>query len=171
MTPNSTELARELPFAWRISRYDPTRRDARGAFVGNTWTSIADVGKIYDGAQLTLAEYERVEQAYVETFVAFAHESRTPELEVRAVDAGSSSIREGTSVSVDDAKTVVRAMLREEAICRLEAPTNDFYLHVGFDLYMYIGSTYACRNAVARAGGLGLYVDSGWPSPMLSTRQ
>jgi len=31
-------------------------------------------------------------------------------------------------------------MLREEILCKLEAPTHDFALHVGFDLYMYVGS-------------------------------
>jgi hypothetical protein len=67
---SSTPSVRSLPFWWRVTRYDPARRDERGAYRGETWTSISDVGKVFEGHKLTIDEYERVETAYVDAFVA-----------------------------------------------------------------------------------------------------
>ena len=167
MTQNSIELVHELPFTWRITRYDPARRDAQGSYIGDTWTSIADVGKVYGGAKFTTEDYERVEATYIETFKAFADESGIDRLEVRALDFARGLTKQGTIVNGDEAARLVRAMLREEASFKLESPSNDFYAHVGFDLYMYIGSARPCPGAVAKATRLGLFVDPEWPSPML----
>jgi hypothetical protein len=172
MTQNSTESVHEqLPFTWRVTRYDPSRRDAQGSYVGDTWTSVADVGKTYGASKLTIEAYECVEATYVETFAAFADESGIDRLQIRAVDFSRGALNEGVIVDVDEAKTVLRAMLREEASCKLEAPSNDFYAHVGFDLYMYIGSAQPCPSAIVRATRLGLYIDAEWPSPMLPARR
>ncbi len=58
-------------------------------------------------------------------------------------------------------------MLREEILCKLEAPTHDFALHVGFDLYMYVGSARPCPRGAERASESGLFVEDDWPSPQL----
>ena len=54
-----------LPHGWRITRFDPALRDEGGAYTEDTWTSVSDVGKSFGGAELTLAEYERVEALYI----------------------------------------------------------------------------------------------------------
>lgn len=91
----------------------PARRDERGAYCGETWTSISDVGKAFEGHKLTIDEYERVEMAYVDAFVAFAEDSDVDRLQVRDLetDAG---LEEGASVSLGAAADIVRQMLREE---------------------------------------------------------
>lgn len=169
MTQNSAESVRELPFAWRVTRYDPAGRDAKGAYLSRSWTSIGDVGKDYGGIELTLGEYERVEAAYVQTFAAFATESGVETLVLREVDFAPDWVDTDGTVDLGGARRLLQAMLREEASCKLEARTGDFYVHVGFDLYMYLGSARACPAAVAEAVRLGLFVDSHWPSPMLSS--
>ena len=63
--------------------------------------------------------------------------------------------------------TVVPVMLREELMCKLESPDDDFYIHVGYDLYMYVGSSQPCDSAARAAEEDGLYVDPNWPSPQL----
>ena len=60
MTSNSTASARSLPFWWRVTRYDPARRDERGAYRDDTWTSISDVGNVFDNQELTIEEYKIV---------------------------------------------------------------------------------------------------------------
>lgn len=165
MTNSSTTSARSLPYRWRITRYDPVRRDKRGAYPVATWTSIADVGTDFDGVELTLAAYERVESAYVEAFIAFAEECGSDELVVRSLESGG-DLKEGELLSLEDAGVVVRRMLREEVICKLEAPDSGFVLHVGFDLYMYVGSLRPCPSAERRARMLGLFAELGRPSPL-----
>lgn len=164
---SSTALVRSLPFAWRLSRYDPALRDEAGSYATETWTSIADVGRTIDGHELTLAEYEVVESAYIECFRAFAREVGVSELEVRAGDHLPPRVGEGDRLTVDRAADLVRALLREDAVCKLESPDDAFYVHVGFDLYMYIGASRPCPSAVHQATELGLFVDGDWPSPQL----
>ena len=168
MTNGSTELVHNLSFAWRVTRYDPAYRDPRGAYTIETWTSIGDVGRVFEGHVLSIEEYEGVESAYIDAFLSFAHEAGTESVHVREYSSsGGEQIEEGAIVPIGEATEIVRAMLREEVNCRLESPENDFYLHVGFDLYMYVGAANPCPKAVAHANEIGLFVDSDWPSPML----
>lgn len=165
MTSNSTTSVRSLPFWWRVTRYDPARRDARGAYPANAWTSVADVGGLFDGSQLTMEEYEAVEAAYVEGFAAFARDSEVSQVVVRGLEAGD-GLREGEVVSIDAARTIVRRLLREEVVCRLEAADAGFAVHVGFDLYMYVGSGASCEAAIQRTEALGLFVEPVVASPL-----
>lgn len=148
-----------------MTRCDPARRDERGAFPVDAWTSIADVGAVFDGVELTLGEYERIEAAYVGAFIAFAQESRVDELQVHSLDVGD-GLQAGATLSLARAAVVVRRMLREEVICKLESPTDWFALHIGFDLYMYVGSMRPCPSAAQSARRLGLVVEPDWPSPL-----
>lgn len=165
---HSAELIRRLPFAWRITRYDRAYRDSRGAYTIDTWTSVTDVGKVFEGRELTLEEYERTEAAYIETFVVFAREANIERVQVREFPRlEGEPQKDGAVVPIDEATEILRAMLREEAECRLEAPGNDFYVHAGYDLCMYIGAASSCSQAVVYAEELGLFVDPDWPSPYL----
>lgn len=157
-----------MRFWRRISRYDPNQRDARGAFVGTTWTSITDVGEEFDGNTLTLSDYTLVENAYVDAMVGIGLECGVDELEVRNVDVGE-GLSEGAVVDLRQAKDIVRRMLREEVICALESPAGDLVVHVGFDLYMYVGSSCRAERAIEAACAAGLYVDDNWPSPQSDT--
>lgn len=42
-------------------------------------------------------------------------------------------------------------------------------LHVGFDLYMYVGSARHCPRGSERASESGFFVEDGWSSPQLAT--
>lgn len=166
MTSSSTVSVRSLPFWWRVTRYDPTHRDEGGAFRDHTWTSISDVGNIFENRELTIDEYTVVETAYVDAFVGFAEDGDVTSLEIRYLEHGD-GLEDRAQVSVADAADIVRRMLREEIVCRLESPADHFAVHVGFDLYMYVGSAYPCVRAVQRARDLGLFVEGDWPSPQL----
>jgi hypothetical protein len=69
---------------------------------------------------------------------------------------------------MSSAVDVVRSMLREESSCRLESSSPRFYVHVGYDHYMYIGSESACERAVTETSAAGLFVEGpAWRSPWL----
>ncbi len=149
------------PFAWRISRYDPARRDDKGAFPVDDWTSVSDVGTAYAGTVLTLDEYERVERLYVGAARYFAEECHVVALAVRHVERGEPLVPASRQVAVDQFAPLVTLMLREEVICRLEADSGSFRLDVGFDLYMFIEARADCPRAVAQARSVGLFVEEG----------
>jgi hypothetical protein len=149
-------------------------RDVAGAFVGDTWTAISDIGKTFDGSTLTLEEYERTEDAYIEALAAFAADSATDQLEIRVdpreifgVEGMPASMPPGAVIDIDEANVLLRAILRDEAWCKLESPSDDSYVHVGNDLYMYIASSQPCLHAVAQVARSGLYVEAEQTSPLL----
>jgi hypothetical protein len=68
----------DVPFSWRVTKYDPALRDQRGRYLHDTWTSIADIGTFYNGEQLTIEAYDRVEASYLRAARAFADEQASP---------------------------------------------------------------------------------------------
>jgi hypothetical protein len=56
MSRRGRERPAELPHcALRVTKYDPALRvGGRGAFTGDDWTSVSDVGRTFDGVVLTL---------------------------------------------------------------------------------------------------------------------
>ncbi|WP_433420937.1 hypothetical protein ACQP1V_09290 [Microtetraspora malaysiensis] len=167
-----------------MTKYDPRLRDASGAFVGDDWTSICEIGQTFDGRVLTRRRYEQVESAYLMAVELFAQESGITELVVRTPGLhGISSGRllpgygpevsnlsaeefyDGRVVSLAAGLELVRAMLREDGVwCLLEAEGR-FSLAVGWDYYLYVSSHRPCFQAVDRVHGLGLFVDEGFTSP------
>lgn len=167
-----------LPYMWRITKYDPALRDEQGRFVQETWTSASDVGKSFGGDILTPESYLAVESAYASVAAALAVESGEFELTMREVEQRSHDdeiwmpdlppisaappLVEGGKIPVTQLGPVVRLVLRELAWLKLEA--SDFYLHFGYDYYMYSGSHSPCPEAMDLAGSLGLFVEN-MPSP------
>lgn len=151
---------------WRVTRYDPALRDDRGVYRGRTWISIAQVGESFDGRRLTLDEYVKTEDAYVDAVVAFAESSGVEVLEVRR-PGSRSGLTEGEQLSIEAVRDLIRRLLREETWCQLESVAGDFAVHVGYDLYMFIGSDEPCESAVIATRDAGLFVDEDFISPFI----
>lgn len=158
MSSSTTSVRR--PFCWRISRYDPEQRDSRGAYPADDWTSLADVGEAFGGRVLTLNEYQRVEDLYVTAAISFAREADVGSLEITHVEKGSDVSCSAAKWPVSD-ESLLREMLREEVICRLEAADGRFQLDIGTDLYLFIESSTDCPAAVRETEARGLFVEPG----------
>jgi hypothetical protein len=144
----------------RVTKYNPAHRDPSGAYQLDEWTSHADVGKSFNGVQLTEDDYLAVEQAYVDVAMAFLKESQLTELTVRGLEHSAQlpfTVEEGQSVPACHLPDIVRALLREQFWCRLEGPTA--FIHVGWDYYMYVGTPAPCKGAEALAPTVGLFVE------------
>jgi len=152
-------------YVHRVTKYDPADRNAYGHYTGPL-DSVSDHGPI--------------EAAYLEAVEAFARESGVDRLAVRDpeiagfVHFGLTSPEEGhglaglfppdltgyhdgAEVPLPVALELVRIMLREDgAWCLLEAE-DGFFVHVGYDLYVYVGTNRPCEDAVARTATLGLF--------------
>ena len=53
-------------FAYRLSKYDPSKRSSDGHFTANEWTSVSDIGRTFDGGTVSLSDYMEAEDAYVD---------------------------------------------------------------------------------------------------------
>ena len=157
---------------WRVTKYDPALRDEYGRYMLPEWTAISDVGTTYSGRTFTTEEYLATETSYVASVLSFAGESGIAGFTAVGVEnrnesesarAGlptdfAASIREGGEYDVGVLETLVRLSLRELMWCKVEVGDR-FYLHFGYDYYMYIGSSSECRESIRLAERSGLFVE------------
>ncbi|MFI9050267.1 S1 RNA-binding domain-containing protein [Streptomyces sp. NPDC053427] len=142
-----------LPHVHRITKYDPRDRDARGR---------------YTGPEDTDSDHGPVEAAYLSAVAAFAEESGVRRLSVREPEHAGRPVppgfHDGAEVSLPAALELVRGMLRGSGgWCRLERE-GTFFVHVGWDQYLYAGSHRPCPRALARTRELGLF-----PEPLAAS--
>ena len=145
---------------YRVTKYNPAFRDSSGAYTRDEWTSVGDVGRAFDGVELTRGEYERVEDAYVTAALAFMREAAVAQLSVRGLENARGlpiPFAEGDALPLEQIPEVLRGVLREEFWCRLEA--DDALVHVGWDYYMYLGVPRPCPTTRRQVENLGLYVE------------
>ncbi len=73
-------------FQYRISKYDPSFRDAEGRYTRDEWIMAGQIGESFDGVVLTREEYQRVEDAYVTVARGFLRESGVASLTVMGLE-------------------------------------------------------------------------------------
>lgn len=56
-------------YRYRITKYNPAYRDNEGIYLKDDWTSISDIGKAYNGENLTVESYRKVEDSYIKTII------------------------------------------------------------------------------------------------------
>jgi hypothetical protein len=160
--------------SWRITKYNPAFRDERGAYLKEEWTSVSDVGKSFGGVILTFGEYRRIEDAYVSTALSLVSEAgldalTITHLETHGVAKARAEDLRGIAFDPKLASTgmslprgalgdVCRLVLREILWCKLEA-VSGFYLHFGYDYYMYVGSPVRSEKSIAYGRQQGLFVE------------
>lgn len=148
---------------YRVTKYDPKHR-VDGVYTRDEWTSVSDVGRSYDGQMFTMAEYERVEQQHIAFLCALAERDNAFPLTIRAYEQHHGSERswlEGRTVTRDELPALLRAILREECWCRLES--RDFFIHFGYEYYLYVGCSFTQEGIAALAAEYALFAD-----PMVS---
>jgi hypothetical protein len=145
---------------YRVTKYNPAFRDQSGAYIKDEWTFFGQIGQTFSGVLFTADEYERVEQAYVQTAFSFLRESGV--LSLRIVGLENSRMQpldfqNDSVLTLDRIGEIIRRILRDEFWCRLEGGGG--FIHFGWDYYMYIGVPHPCPTAQALAVELGLYVE------------
>jgi hypothetical protein len=151
---------RSLPFHCHLIKYDPER--SRRGYDDGSWTAMSDIGSAFEGSVLTMDEYLAVEQAHLDA------------LRMMAVESGASTftvgLNRGQTLSLDELLVQVRSALREEPQSGYwwNSQSLDFYVFVGYDYHLYVGSHLACGRGVDLALRSGLHprLDEG-PSPYL----
>lgn len=161
-------------YSFRVTKYDPARRDERGAFRDPDWTSHADIGRVIDGETLLLDDYLAVESTYAAAARAFFQEAGCPPLIVielethdpspRTVELGLTDVlepvvRHGDRIGDNEIERLCRLNLRELVWCKLEAEPRSFYLHFGYDYYMYVGTEAPSEDVIRRVVASGLFVE------------
>jgi hypothetical protein len=145
---------------YRVTKYNPARRDVSGAYLVDDWTSHSDIGKSFGGVTLTEEIYVAAENAYLESAAAFLQEAGVRELAVVGLQNAGAEANpplEGAAVSTERISEVLRSLLRGEYWCKLEG--SSAFVHIGWDYYMYIGVLAPCPFAQRLARSRGLFVE------------
>lgn len=149
-----------LPYVYQVTKYNRADRDEQVRYTG-----VAD-------------DHGTAETAYLEAVAAFAADTGIQRLSIREPALSHirfgleppvpghgliglfpedlSGFHDGAEVSIEVGLELVRTMLRDSgASCQLEVQSR-FFVHVGHDQHLYVGSSRPCEHAVARTRALGL---------------
>ena len=148
---------------FRITKYDPRHRDASGHYLRDEWTSYSDIGESRAGTVLTFETYLQGEDAYLDAIAAMMRCAAIESVTVAALELRRKQREElgefrelgdGSVLDVVATRAVATFVLREVLWCKLLGPAG-FYIHFGWDYYMYIGGTFRSRLPALR----GLYIE------------
>lgn len=163
-------------YQWRVTKYNPQMRDAEGRYLAEDWTSVSDVGKEIGGVVVSFSDYRQTEDLYVEAVVDFMIETGIDSLQVVDIEENLEYINLQSRefpydivlhcaipaidqwVSQESLRCSCRLALREIIWCKLEVDET-FFVHFGYDYYMYIGSNRPCNNAIDQVVRSGLFVE------------
>jgi hypothetical protein len=151
-------------FEYRVTKYDPRKRDTQGRYLAEEWSSYSQVSQVIAGRVLTLDEYLRIETAYVNAATSLLAECGVDALDIRDLENSadyrpdSFELREGTRLSGGSLYEALRGLLREEFWCMLE-DEHGYYIHVGWDYYLYVGVPCAPSVSIETARAEGLFVE------------
>lgn len=153
---------------FRVTKYDPAFRNERGVYTRNEWTSLSDVGRVCNGKLVTLDQYLATEDAYLSTARELLRLDGTDALQVDSLENRfpSDAVPEnGQVLRGSQLFDTVRRVLREEFWCRFVGPSS--FIHVGWDLHMYVGISSSSEPDVVRARELGIFIEC-FTSPYLT---
>lgn len=150
-------------YQYRITKFNPVNRNKAGRYLADEWYLYAQVGETFGGILLTEDEYFRVESAYIATVMDFHREAGLPEIFAIGVEdpQGKGAPAEGSLITADRLPLLCRAMLRVDYWCKIEG--DGFFIHFGWDYYMYVGASIPCPVSLSHAESRGLF-----PEPFIS---
>lgn len=169
---------------YRISKYSPKYRDERGRYLKDDWTSYADIGKTFNGEQLTMEEYARIEAYYSKVVKTICEASNVKILRVEELESNFSikdivemfgkkgmelsesdkqfikHLKNGYLVTLDCLNRCLLLALKDCYWCKLISPTSEFMIEFGYDLYIYITCGEIKKQIIQQAEGIGIYIES-----------
>ena len=154
-------------FCWQITKYDPQNRDVNRVYLKDEWTDFSDIGKIFDGKELTFTEYLGIETKYIQTVMFFMECLGISSLKVtklvyrarykkNALIDGVKVVND-TYYSYEMIAFIIQSILRNKFDCMLA--NNDMWVQFDWDYYMTIGCLRPCELAIAKTKEIGLFVE------------
>ncbi|MCQ4087547.1 hypothetical protein [Saccharibacillus sp. JS10] len=167
-----------MEFSYRVTKYDPANRNKVGHYKQEEWTSVNDIGTKYGEDFFKIEEYLKVEKAYVNAIENFMKDGEIPYLKVASLNKWTrmlkkgklkryyskimkknfSKIREGDLFYLDEIKSIVPLILRQNLWCKLEFQ-NQFFVHFGYDYYMYIGTYKEYSSDICTSDDVDIYIE------------
>lgn len=142
---------------YRVSKYNPLYRTNDGFYNKDEWTSICDIGKLYEEVEFTEECYSEYENAYISVIeelvsilgvnsfyitdlqkMDLIQKLKHPHLYSDEIMSIYHEIDENKSVSAKEMFLLSRLMLREDICGCINEVSNCLKIEFGYDYYMYI---------------------------------
>jgi hypothetical protein len=140
-----------------ITKYNPVLFDENNVYLEDDWTSYSDIGKYFNGQELTYQEYLSVEEKYISACILFFNLLVAKKFQVEDIFKISKlkdfkgddknllkyykNLNNNSDINIDVIKPFIQLVLREYAsFCiKIDEKTNS-YIYFGYDYYMYFVS-------------------------------
>lgn len=166
---------------YRLSKYNPKNRDVSGVYLKNEWTSISDIGKVFDDGLLNVEKYLAAEKAYCNVVKAildeFSEKCFSVEQLERYFDGNSvyeemqkygipfsqedisrfDAISCGLRIPVDDLEKYLSYLLRESVWFVLVG--RETKIVVGYDYYIHFQCYKPIEHLFELAEREGIYIE------------
>ena len=123
---------------YRVTKYSPAYRDERGFYTRDEWTSYSDIGKTFSGVLLTKTEYLKAEKRYISFCIDLWRLAGSKPLKICDLETILRITIPETITDEKELSFVVQAVLREK--CWFKLKRYGFFIHFGYDYYMYVGT-------------------------------
>lgn len=168
---------------YRITKYNPARRNAAGVYLPDEWTSCTDIGKAFAGQKLTAEDYLPVESAYLEAIRIIAEACGCASFRVRQLERLYSAwetsrkmkrlglplteeelelyrrVELSQTFDLQAALSLAKLILRELLWATLYDAEGRLSFTFGYDYYLYADLPCLPAEAIDRIEGLGLFVE------------
>lgn len=163
---------------FRITKYNPEKRNAEGHYLVDEWTCPSEVGTTFDDLKFEEAEYFEIESKYISSVVKLLKSKFINRL--RVVNFNSNymaeyltdidniwlldnrfteiELFEDKSVNLSQIEIIIKMILRNFMSCSLEID-GEFSLHFGYDFYMYINTSDLNTYVLDEIRDIGLFIE------------
>lgn len=158
---------------WRVTKYNPKYRQGN-AYLHEEWTSVSDIGNYFNDTEFTLDSYLKCEKQYINAVVLAMQRAGIEYLEINEMDKNRykeyqdipkqlaedfyESLYNGAHVHIDDIALLMKLMLREIVWGKLS--NENFFVHFGYDYYMYFGISEEASSIKEEIEDNGLFVEN-----------
>ena len=163
---------------YRVTKYNPTNRYENGVYKDQEeWISYYDIGKRQGGnGLLTVDEYLRIEDLYIDAILRFMKIHHLKELYVLYLERHDESaedfdsystddmkelfhsVQVGRSITIEEIRPFVKLILRDLLWARLGV-IDQLVVTFGYDYYMYLHTNEAISSIKRRIENSGLFVE------------
>lgn len=168
-------------YFYRVSKYNPDKRNKNGDYTLEDWTSFYDIGQLFMNKKLTFQEYEKIESQYIKIVISSMVEIGqnyfvVTELEKYEYNADEivfgpdedslyKDIRNNDKVFLKEIPLLMKLQLRDIIWGKLIS--ENLIIHFGYDYYMYIISSKKLTKMTKNYQEHGIYIEEGIKSPYL----
>lgn len=128
-------------FCWRITKYNPQYRDAKGAYLKDEWTCYSEIGKKFGNKEFTFTEYEKIENLYIRTIILFMECLQINSLKVINLEKDG---KRPKKISFDTVKVINEELISKEQLILIvplilrkiiwaKLEVAEMYVHFGYD--------------------------------------